>query len=132
MESILELTFGNQQPMGSIGETQKEFYSKLAKELINNQYDYIGARKQHANAIDEHESIDSMFDTPVRSRFDAHLTSTKLKIRNSNNSRQVCYRVCGLKTTYHCSVCIDDPDIKDLGWLCHTKKGNDCFPKHMA
>jgi hypothetical protein len=69
MESILELTFGNQQPMGSIGEAQKEFYSKLAKELIDNQYDYISARKRHANAIDEHESIDTMFDTAVLTSF---------------------------------------------------------------
>jgi hypothetical protein len=64
-----ELTFGNQRPMGSIRETQKAFYSKLAEELIDNRYNYIGARKRHANEIDEHESIDTMFDTPVRSGF---------------------------------------------------------------
>jgi hypothetical protein len=64
---LSELTFGNHQPMGSIGEAQKAFYSKLGEEFIDNRYNYIGARQRHANEIDEHESIDTMFNTPVRS-----------------------------------------------------------------
>jgi hypothetical protein len=40
--------------------------------------------------------------------------------------------VCGMKTTYQCSLCQDDDCKSDEGWLCTTKKGKMCFPEHIA
>jgi Transposase IS4 len=126
-----QLSFGEEDD--NQRESQKNFYGNLAAELIDNNYDRVGgARAKRRSDSSDDEIIDSF----PKSGVDAHLTPTKIR-RNDKNDRgthsfQGRCRVCKLKTTYQCSVCRDDPNIKDQGWLCHTKNGKTCFPEHLA
>jgi Transposase IS4 len=128
--------FSSPETSGESVETQKAFYGQLAAELIDNNYDRIGgaARNRTTPTSMENDEDEPRYQTP-RSGVDAHLTPTKMRINDKNNkgthSRQGRCRVCKLKTTYQCSLCRDDPDTKDHGWLCHTKNGKTCFPQHL-
>ncbi len=122
------------------GETQKEFYGRLAAELIDNRYDNIGrSSRRGTNNNDD----DDFFDSPAidrntgtaRSGVDAHITPTKRRQKDKDGNEkpfalQGKCRICKALTTHECSVCRDlhvpNP------WICHTKKGGVCFPQHIA
>jgi hypothetical protein len=117
-------------------ESQKEFYGRLAAELIDNTYDIVGGGRRSINS-GTIVGDDTDRQSPPKCGIDAHLTPTKLKRKDRDGNctpygRQGRCRVCKEKTTYHCSMCREDPDITDLGWICHTKKGKTCFPTHLA
>lgn len=123
-----------------VQETQKEFYSKLAEELIDNSYDYIGGQRRHVATpptvpVDS-SVIDQRTGAP-RSGTDVHLTPTKRKRKNqlgqvTRNSFQGRCCICQQKTIYQCSKCKDDQLDKDEGWLCHTASLRMCFPQHLC
>ncbi len=134
------LTYGNNVSDNN-EETQKDFYGHIVAELIDNTYDQVGGTgAQRSFGID-----DTAEGSPAvchrtggpRASVSAHLTPTKRRIKDKEgcltpHSFQGRCRVCKKKTTYQCSVCKDDPDIHDEGWICHTKKGKMCFPTHIT
>ena len=134
------ITFGDTDGEGGPRETQKEFYSLLAEELIDNTYDYIGGQRRRvatppAGAVDN-AAIDQRTGAP-RSGTDVHLTPTKRKRKNqmgqpTRNSFQGRCSICQQKTIYQCSKCKDEQDDKDVGWLCHTASLRMCFPQHLC
>jgi hypothetical protein len=114
-------------------EVQKDFYGHLAAELIDNNYDCVGGNRAKRNHMMANDSVNT---TNLQSGVDARLTPTKHRRTDKNDrgthSRQGQCRYCKkYHTTYQCSICRDDPDIKDHGWLCHTKTGRKCYPEHM-
>jgi hypothetical protein len=132
-----QLTYGSDLA-DSNGENQKDFYGHLAAELIDNNYDNVGggSRRSSSNTTtdDFSPAVNRRTGEP-RAGVDAHITPTKRRIKRNGvlttHSQQGRCRECLKKTTYHCSVCQDDPDIHDAGWICHSKNGNMCFPDHM-
>jgi hypothetical protein len=136
-----QLTF----PVNTYGElqkceSQKEFDGNLAAELIDNSFDSIGMR----NRVDEFHSdiaeIDSVIDKQSglpHFGTATHLTPTKRKRKrkdgtNTTYTFQGRCRVCSFKTMLQCSICKDNPDSQNEGWLCSTKQGKMCFPNHLA
>jgi Transposase IS4 len=124
------------------GETQKEFYGRLATELIDNKFDFIGRSSARAKDNNNNDDDDA-FDSPVidrntgvaRSGVDAHITPTKRRQRDvrgneKTHALQGRCKMCSSLTTYECSVCRDEHVANP--WICHTKKGKMCFPQHIA
>jgi hypothetical protein len=134
------LTYGSNVSDNN-AESQKDFYGHLAAELIDNTYDQVGgtgARRSFGmdDTAEGSPAVCHRTGGP-RAGVSAHLTPTKRRIKDKEgcltpNSFQGRCRVCKKKTTYQCSVCKDDPDIHDEGWICHTKKGQMCFPTHIT
>ncbi len=133
------LTFDEELPNNN-SETQKEFYGRLAAELIDNHYDSIGGGNRRNNNNDD---VDEFFDSPAvdrntgtaRSGVDAHITPTRKRQKDSKGNEkpfalQGKCRVCKALTTHECSVCRDE-NVPNP-WICHTKKGGMCFPQHIA
>ncbi|EEC45770.1 predicted protein [Phaeodactylum tricornutum CCAP 1055/1] len=118
-------------------EKQKDFYSALAEELVDNQYNSVGSRKVGRDELDK--------DSPTISRpgepqcgFSAHLTPTKRKRKNKdgtikNQRQQGRCLVCSKKTTHVCSVCKDVETIESKEpWICYTTGGQLCFAQHLT
>jgi hypothetical protein len=132
-----QLTFGLDSDAPD--ENQKEFYGHLAAELIDNTYDNVGGTGARQSPGTEREAPNSAICPCTggpRAREGAHLTPTRRKRKDqhgniTNQSFQGHCRVCKAKTTFQCSVCKDDPDIIDEGWICHTKTDRMCFPIHL-
>lgn len=126
------------------GETQKEFYGRLAAELIDNRFDFVGrASGRGASSSNNNNDDDDVFDSPAidrntgvaRSGVDAHITPTKRRQKDKRGKEkpfalQGRCKICSEKTTYECSVCRDDHVVN--AWICHTKKGKLCFPQHIS
>jgi Transposase IS4 len=128
------------QDNGNCVETQKEFYSRLATELIDNTYDRTRFRRRRTNMGDA-ESPDAEFFHPQtqqpRCGASIHLTPTRRKRKNrqgefTRNTFQGRCMICRQKTQYQCSFCKDENTETDVGWLCHTKNGKTCFVDHIA
>ena len=122
---------------GEPTENQKQFYSRMATELIDNSYDRVAeARRRSGNGSPtEVDLLDPTTNLP-RSGLDIHLTPTKRKRKNlegefTNRSFQGRCMECKQKTRFQCSRCKDDSIEKDRGWLCSTWKGKMCFVEHL-
>jgi Transposase IS4 len=121
-----------------VGEVQKMFYANLATELIDNQLDAnIRTRFARDTNNDNSNSVAICIRTGApRCGSAAHLTPTKrFRITNNGTATRTRFqghcRVCKGKTTHQCSLCIDDINVVDLGWICNTKNGKMCFPQHI-
>jgi Transposase IS4 len=119
-------------------EVQKDFYAHLAAEMIDNTFDRVTPVGRSPSSIDDDEEADLYCRTTGAPRcgISAHLTPTNRKRKTRGGTRlsyslQGRCRECSSKTTYCCSICKDDPDIDDAGWLCMTRKGKTCFPDHL-
>jgi Transposase IS4 len=131
-----KLTFTSEN---NSGEVQKEFYAHLAAEMIDNNYDSVttSERRNVASANDVESPVFCRRTGAPRCGLSAHLTPTKRK-KHLRDGTETSYslqgrcRVCAAKTIFQCSLCKDDPDIDDEGWLCTTKKGKACFPSHIG
>jgi hypothetical protein len=110
-------------------EPEKEFYTYLAEELIDNTYDQVARRPRSSNiASPEMMGRDGM---PRSGGLFGHLTPTKRKRRDRNNQLQqgrCC--LCHKKTSSVCSSCRDESQ-KEV-WCCHSKTGRDCFAQHYS
>ena len=122
----------HQSCSNDVDDSPHSFYTALAGEMIDNDFDRINLR-----------SRSSSDRTPVRSaraggllQPSPHLTPTKEKRLNKNGnatpySRQGHCRICRTNTTYQCSLCIETkPTPKP--WFCHYKNGGrNCFEQHL-
>jgi hypothetical protein len=119
------------------GESQKEFYAHLAAEMIDNNYDSVSTSERRITINESDSPVLCRRTGEPRCGLSAHLTPTKRK-KHTIDGTETSYslqgrcRICQSKTIYQCSLCQDDPDINDEGWLCTTKKGKTCFPSHLA
>ena len=120
---------------------QAEFYINLAEQLIDNDYDNNRREPRYSNSGEEAHRAnlrDEIDDLP-RSGVSAHLTPTTQKRRKhngelvTNHAKQGYCNICGMKSKYHCSQCLDEkaPGDKDI-WLCHGETGRNCFIEHMS
>ena len=120
-------------------DIQKDFYSYIAEELIDNVY-YIAVTRQ-ASRISRGET--SGYTTRnhtvvaenriMRPGSEIHLTPTKKMRRTKGNitkhRQQRVFRDCKkYKTKHICSVCYDD-NIEH--WICHTDTERSCFSNHV-
>jgi hypothetical protein len=118
-------------------EKQKDFYSALAKELVDNQYNSVGSRKVGRDELDKDSPTISRTGEP-QCGLSAHLTPTKRKRKNKdgtikNQRQQGRCLVCSKKTTYVCSVCKDVETIESKEpWICYTTGGKLCFAQHLT
>ncbi len=79
----------------NIGETQKEFYGRLATELIDNRYDIVGSGGRRRNNNND-DDVDDFFDSPAVDRntgtarcgVDAHITPTRRRQRDANGNEK--------------------------------------------
>jgi hypothetical protein len=121
-------------------EKQKEFYSALAEELIDNTYDTSQpAVRSRANNNNSNNNISPTMDWATgraRCGVYAHLTPTK-KFRRMKNGAPTSYMLQGLcrqckrkKTTHVCSLCKDEDPTREV-WICHTKSSGSCYADHM-
>lgn len=103
-------------------ETQKEFYTYLAEELIDNTYDsLIRSGRQTWPTNQTPSPVLATATGRPRSGVYAHLTPTKLKRKGTNSLLQSICHKCQMKTTYICSQFNDDVNIEKDVWICHTK-----------
>ena len=130
---------------GTRHENQKEFYSALIVELIDNTCDMaigaaIGAlgtpRAVRHRAVDA-AMIDENTGAPRSGNGNgAYLSPTKRKriVRGveTNHAHQGYCRICRAKTRFQCNICKYSADIDDDGWLCHSDTTRDCFAQHCG
>jgi hypothetical protein len=107
--------------------TQREFYERLAEELIDNDYEKVSLRRRSSDAM----AVSPYIPKSGRS---IHLTPTKSKRSckgvPTRYAQQGKCQVCKRKTTHICSECID-ASIGKVVWLCHTKTLKCCFDEHL-
>ena len=119
---------------------QKDFYTRLSEELIENTNDMIhyGVRQNGAGDRELRSSL-SLFEQrsgDPRAGCFAHLTPTKKRRKVGGEDTAFCYqgRCCVCKkgrTTFVCSVCGDANPSLDV-WLSYAKKGKLCYASHMT
>ena len=118
-------------------ESQKEFYEKLAEEMIDNTLDEVATRggAQRAReraAVSGNDIIDERGN--VKCGFDIHLTPTREK-RKRRDGSETAYTfqghccVCKKKTIHVCSGCQDRGIYK---YVCHPKTKRRCFHEHIT
>ena len=123
-------------------ETQKEFYTLLAEELIDNSYDTEGLAARRRRSIHGPGGSPTFAEgTGVpRGGVYSHITPTKKKRKVkgevSKYLRQGRCTQCSKKTTSCCSDCVDAMEIVDesspkSAWICTTKDGKLCYANHM-
>jgi hypothetical protein len=94
---------------------QRSFYEKLADQLIDNQFDYVGLRDRSTSLIDAKQIL--------RSGRDVHLTPTKKRRKTKDGAtltfaEQGRCTVCkSKKSTYICSTCADSGPEAGSVWL---------------
>ncbi len=110
--------------------TQREFYTTLATELIDNCYDIPHTRHHHVSSM-----------SPVRfhsvsSGVGVHLTPTKRK-RKTGGGQMTNFRlqnncvICKvMKTSMICSECRTRENRQI--WLCSSITRRDCFARHIS
>jgi hypothetical protein len=121
-------------------ETQKEFYSALAVELIDNTYDTVGSGRRGRNAepVDDLESQSNLLrnNGVPRCGIGAHVSPTKKKRKReglpTKQLQQGACKTCSKKTTTVCSLCKDMNPNGPEPWICMNKNGKTCFPEHMT
>ena len=122
-------------------ETQKQFYSGLIQELIDNNCDApigIGTPRPVTIPQQTHPGVDvSLLDSDTgapRSGSGVYLSPTirnrKVRGVETNQLYQGNCRVCKMKTRHLCSVC-KHTDKRLDGWICHSITQRDCFARHM-
>ncbi|KAI2491610.1 Transposase IS4 [Fragilaria crotonensis] len=115
---------------------QKEFYSVLAEELIDNCFDQSsGARKRSSpsrQAFQAEACARVVESESPRAGVLVHLTPVK-RLKNSKGEKtsfryQGRCKECQKKTTWQCSDC---EDAGKTVYLCSTKNGQRCFAGHL-
>jgi hypothetical protein len=117
-------------------EKQNSFYSSLAEELIDNNYDTVGRGSETRRST-------RMMRANGRGRpkvIQAHLTPTKRRRIEKGVMVKGLYqgkcRVCKKKTIFVCSACSGENDDSALHgkemWLCMNKNGETCFIQHLS
>jgi hypothetical protein len=119
-------------------ESQAEFYTALAEELIDNTFDQpvhgrrsaAGQNSGSPNAVSQNGF--------VRAGVGPHLTPTRRKRKKSdgtfsNHLYQGRCGVCGKKTAMVCSICHDGPEENggDSRFVCGSKTTRPCFAVHL-
>jgi hypothetical protein len=117
---------------------QKEFYSILAEELIDNSYDSRGQgtrrTRSSPNGTSYQEAcIRAVENGCARAGVLTHLTPVK-RLKNAHGEKtsfryQGRCKECQKKTTWQCSDCNDNEKVV---FLCATKNGKRCFLDHIA
>jgi hypothetical protein len=125
-------------------EKQKDFYSFLAKELIDNKYDSVGpgsGRRNRTQDAQEARNRMMMSNNGLPTcGYGPHITPTKRRRINkgvvTKSLHQGKCRVCKKKTTFVCSVCKEEnEDNAQHGketWICMNKQGQTCFSDHVT
>ena len=122
-------------------EDQRDFYSMLAEELIDNRYDHgLTGTRSNENGLTP-EIIDQRTGAG-RAGLSVHLTPSKRKRKTrhgivTNHTAQGKCRECKRKTKYQCSECVDAAEGRAGGgqpmpWFCHTDTSRMCFPTHIS
>lgn len=122
-------------------ETQKEFYSNLAEELIDNTFDTRRSVARRRNTSGK-ENIPNGAYCPrtcvPTSGVGPRLTPTKRKrarkdgtLTNQNYQGHCAAKGCNGKAKFVCSVCRDKTGGKEI-FFCHSDTGRDCFAKHLT
>jgi hypothetical protein len=123
-------------------ETQKEFYSLLSEELIDNTYDAEGLAARRRQLLEGTETSPTLAQgTGIpRCGVYSHITPTKTKrtVRGQLTTHlgQGRCNQCSIKTTSCCSDCIDAMELFEesrpkSAWICTTKDGKLCFANHL-
>ncbi len=120
---------------------QKEFYSVLAEELIDNSYGSRGSPSSQpqssptdAASFVQDACIRALESGGPRAGVLTHLTPVK-QLKNSNKSERTSFRYqgrckeCQRKTIWQCSDCGDGGKTV---YLCATKNGQRCFLDYLA
>ena len=117
---------------------QKNFYSVLSEELIDNSYGTRGRlssrpRSSPNNPTFQEACRRALDSGGPRSGVLAHLTPVK-RLKNSNSEKTSFWyqgrcKECQNKTTWQCSEC---EDTEKSVFLCSTKNGKRCFAEHLA
>jgi Transposase IS4 len=117
---------------------QKDFYSALCEELIDNSYGTRGCpsgqpRSSPNNPTFQDACRRALESGGPRSGVLVHLTPVK-RLKNSRGEKtsfryQGRCKECQLKSTWQCSQCEDDGKTV---FLCSTKNGKRCFVEHLA
>ena len=99
-----------------VEESEKEgdFYLRLDEELIDNKYDSIQLRPWNSTA-EQTPSLDAIgkYGRP-RSDISIHITPAKRKRKGSNTAlHQERRKICKIKSSHECSVCVDKNDGLD-------------------
>jgi Transposase IS4 len=114
---------------------QKDFYSMLSEELIDNTYDVKGGRSmglKRSPTSNYHDACLRTINGQPRSGVLTHLTPSKR--RKNSKGEQTTFRYqgrckeCQKKTTWQCSDCGDN---EKMVYLCSTKNGQRCFLDHL-
>ena len=123
-------------------ETQKEYYSLLAEELIDNTYDAAAGPRRNLltqNLDNESATLNAETGMP-RGGVNSHITPTKNRRRVngevSTYLKQGRCTECRMKTTMCYSDCVDEIQIGSenaprSSWICSTKEGKMCYANHM-
>ena len=120
--------------------TQKQFYTDLAEELIDNRVDSPGGHaRQQGQAANSISPAVNRRTGQARAGVAAHLTPTKRKRTHkgqlTNVSHQGKCRVCKkMKTRHICSQCADEAESEPTAktpWICHSQTGRMCFAWHV-
>jgi hypothetical protein len=131
-----QLTFAEHQ--NGQTETQKQFYARLAAELIDNRYDVVrgGSRQASQPPVEEYSPVIDRNTGEVQSGVGARLTPTKKRQKDKYGNLkpyalQGRCKVCSVgRTTYECSLCRDNH--VNNPWICYTKNGSRCYATHLA
>jgi hypothetical protein len=118
-------------------ETQKQFYGRLAAELIENTEGVMTTRDRPPVAVLS-PGIERATGRPT-SGIGPRITPTKKKRKNkdgttSNSGWQGYCVVCHSKTTHVCLECNDDRTMNKEVFICNTKRREKyamCFHDHM-
>ena len=123
----------------STDEKQKDFYSFLAEELIDNTYDSVGGRRNRENTPERVPRLVTV-NGLARCGVEAHLSPTKRRRVEKGVTTKGLYqgrcRICKKKTVFVCSACKDANEDRILHgkevWLCMNKQGETCFIDHLS
>jgi hypothetical protein len=134
-----KLTFNiNEEGKRINKETQKQFYGRLAAELIDNKEGAIVTRERPSGVAGLQQAIERGTGRPT-SGIGPRITPTKKRRKKADGSiSNSCWQgycvVCSSKTTHVCSVCNDDPDVDKEVFVCNTKRRQNlamCFHEHL-
>ena len=123
-------------------ENQKDFYTSLSEELIDNTFDHVhnrrrrGVNEQDASVSSRSPELFNRATGNPRAGTSAHLTPTKRKKTSRDgtelpHSLQGRCKVCKKLTTYACSLCMDQNPSALETWICYSKTGRVCFATHI-
>ena len=120
-------------------ESQSDFYTALAEELIDNTFDQaINARRSSARSLFAAGQSAVSPNGFARAGVGPHLTPTKRKRKRNDGTilkhlHQGRCTVCSLKTIMVCSVCHDDAEENggDSAYVCGSKTTRLCFAVHL-